>query len=277
MNNPYKVLGISENATSAEIKAAFRKRAKETHPDLHGGSAYKEQQFKEVNEAYKILSDPVRKKMYDAGQTNDEQWEGFSEADIKAAINEALRQMNETLDPYRKAASGKRISGAVWLTIAIVVTLVSLGYGIVVMWGAMLYGAIQLYRASKIDGAIAEVEKEFWTRVYQETGYTRQNFYNGNNPDNSDKPKSSPPQCKTCGFRLRENQAFCPKCGTPRKTARKDNCCSSCGFELFDNQKFCPKCGALRNAQRSKNLCHACGFELRAKQTFCPKCGIKRM
>ena len=284
MDNPYIVLGIAETATDADIKAAFRQRAKETHPDLHGGSAEKERRFKEVNEAYKILSDPVRRKMYDSGQTYDEQWAGFGEAEIKAAINAALHQMNETLEEYRKVAIRKRIAGFVWLSIGIVVTLISLGAGIVVMWGAMLYGGLQLYRASKIDEAIAEVEKDFWNHIYRETGYTRHSFYNGSGSNStsykasqpSQEPGTSPNQCRACGFEWLDEQTYCPRCGTPRTAAKRDNNCSACGFELFDNQKFCPKCGTLRTAKRSKNLCHVCGFELRDDQMFCPKCGSKR-
>ena len=53
----YEVLGISKGATEAEIKSAFRKKAKELHPDLHTDDPHAEEKFKEVQEAYSVLSD----------------------------------------------------------------------------------------------------------------------------------------------------------------------------------------------------------------------------
>lgn len=61
----YEVLGLSKGASDEEIKKAFRKMAKEYHPDLHPGDAEAEQKFKEVNEAYGVLSDPDKKAKYD--------------------------------------------------------------------------------------------------------------------------------------------------------------------------------------------------------------------
>ncbi len=61
----YEVLGIPKSASEAEIKKAYRKMAKETHPDLHPGDSAAEARFKEVNEAYEVLSDPDKKARYD--------------------------------------------------------------------------------------------------------------------------------------------------------------------------------------------------------------------
>lgn len=61
----YEVLGVSKTATDAEIKSAFRKRAKECHPDLHPGDKKAESQFKELNEAAEVLSDPDKRAKYD--------------------------------------------------------------------------------------------------------------------------------------------------------------------------------------------------------------------
>ncbi|MBO5460714.1 MAG: J domain-containing protein [Ruminococcus sp.] len=61
----YDVLGISKKADEKEIKRAYRKLAKKYHPDTNPDDKYAEQQFKEVTEAYDILSDPEKKKMYD--------------------------------------------------------------------------------------------------------------------------------------------------------------------------------------------------------------------
>ena len=61
----YEVLGVSKNASEAEIKRAYRKLAKENHPDLHPGDKECEARFKEANEAYEVLSNPDKKAKYD--------------------------------------------------------------------------------------------------------------------------------------------------------------------------------------------------------------------
>lgn len=61
----YEVLGVSKNATEAEIKTAYRHKAKECHPDLHPDDKAAEERFKEINEAYEVLSDANRRARYD--------------------------------------------------------------------------------------------------------------------------------------------------------------------------------------------------------------------
>lgn len=61
----YEVLGISRDADKNAIKRAYRKLAKKYHPDTSQGNTQAEEQFKEVTEAYNVLSDPEKKKLYD--------------------------------------------------------------------------------------------------------------------------------------------------------------------------------------------------------------------
>ena len=61
----YKILGVSEGASQDELKRAYRKLAKEHHPDTHPGDKQAEQRFKEVSEAYNVLSDPKKRQQYD--------------------------------------------------------------------------------------------------------------------------------------------------------------------------------------------------------------------
>ncbi len=62
----YKTLGVSKDATDADIKKAYRKLARELHPDTNSGDASAEARFKEVGEAYAVLSDKENRKQYDA-------------------------------------------------------------------------------------------------------------------------------------------------------------------------------------------------------------------
>lgn len=61
----YKVLGVPKDATEAEIKKAYRKLARENHPDANKGNAKAEERFKEISEANDILGDPKKRKEYD--------------------------------------------------------------------------------------------------------------------------------------------------------------------------------------------------------------------
>ena len=61
----YEVLGVSRDADAGTIKKAYRKLAKKYHPDTNPGDKQAEKSFKEVTEAYTILSDPEKKRLYD--------------------------------------------------------------------------------------------------------------------------------------------------------------------------------------------------------------------
>ncbi len=61
----YEVLGVAKNCGEDELKKAYRKKAKQCHPDLHPGDQVAEEQFKELNEAYGVLSDPQKRQQYD--------------------------------------------------------------------------------------------------------------------------------------------------------------------------------------------------------------------
>jgi curved DNA-binding protein len=67
MKDPYQSLGVNKNATEAEVKKAYRKLAKEYHPDKSSGN---EERFKEIADAYETLSDPKKKAQYDQRASN---------------------------------------------------------------------------------------------------------------------------------------------------------------------------------------------------------------
>lgn len=73
----YKTLGVSSTATADEIKKAFRNLAKKYHPDSTGGDKAKEARFKEINQAYDVLSDTKKRAQYDAMRSAGTPFGGF--------------------------------------------------------------------------------------------------------------------------------------------------------------------------------------------------------
>lgn len=103
----YKILGISENASEEDIKKAYRKLAMKHHPDRNQGAKMSEEEFKNINEAYSILSDPQKRKEYDLqrqfgfsnmgqGHSNHTRGFGFEDHDI----NDFMNQMFGNRSPF---------------------------------------------------------------------------------------------------------------------------------------------------------------------------------
>jgi curved DNA-binding protein len=74
----YDVLGVNRNADAKELKSAFRKLAKQHHPDANPDDPAAETRFKEVNEAYEVLSDPEKRRAYDQFGPNFQNFSGFN-------------------------------------------------------------------------------------------------------------------------------------------------------------------------------------------------------
>src|SRR4029077_1357989 len=78
----YQVLGLSKSASADDIKKAYRRLARQVHPDLHSGSkkSEMEKKFKELNAAHEVLSDPDKRKKYDQFGANWEQADAYEQA-----------------------------------------------------------------------------------------------------------------------------------------------------------------------------------------------------
>ncbi|MEJ2569085.1 MAG: J domain-containing protein [Anaerolineales bacterium] len=77
----YKILGVKKDASEDDIKKAFRKLARKHHPDLNPGDASAAERFKEINEAYEVLSDPEKREKYDRFGS---QWKQYQQAGGRA-------------------------------------------------------------------------------------------------------------------------------------------------------------------------------------------------
>src|SRR6266480_306658 len=76
----YKVLGVSRSASAEDIKKAFRKLARRYHPDVNPGDKKSEEKFKEINEAYEVLSDVTKRRKYDTLGPNWQEQFGYPSA-----------------------------------------------------------------------------------------------------------------------------------------------------------------------------------------------------
>ena len=101
----YQTLGVPRSASQADIKKAFRKLARESHPDRHPGDTAAERRFKDVNEANAVLSDPAKREKYDRFGRD---WEAYARAGAAtgAAGNAGARDPFGPGSPFARYATG---------------------------------------------------------------------------------------------------------------------------------------------------------------------------
>ena len=98
----YQTLGVSRNASQADIKKAFRKLARENHPDKNPGNSEAERRFKAVNEANAVLSDPEKRKKYNR---LGKDWEAYARAGVDP---DAAGNPFDAGGPFAQYAGGGR-------------------------------------------------------------------------------------------------------------------------------------------------------------------------
>ncbi len=108
----YAVLGVSRDAGGDEIKKAFRQKAKQYHPDANPDDAGAEARFKEVNEAYEVLSDDEKRTAYDRFGPNWQQYQNLNGEHPFTSSGEApFGDMSEIFETFFAGAGGRRGHG----------------------------------------------------------------------------------------------------------------------------------------------------------------------
>jgi len=120
-NDYYKILGVDRNATLDDIKKAYRKQAKKYHPDANPNNPQAEARFKEVNEAYEVLSDESKRQRYDqfgsqwdqVGQNNGGGFSGTGGFDdlqdiLRQAFGGSTRGRRSGYDPFGGMGAAQR-------------------------------------------------------------------------------------------------------------------------------------------------------------------------
>lgn len=155
MANLYHLLGIDRRASAAEIRRAFLRRSKEVHPDVNSDNSSAEEEFKRLNEAYQILSDPALRRQYD--EQTYQKPEATSNAGAFTTAAAAFQGGS-----HRGAPSQARTRRSPWAPYFIL-------YGLLLTWILSLaWGTFQTESSGReVSTITASQEKQRFLALYQ--------------------------------------------------------------------------------------------------------------
>lgn len=228
----YEILGVSRNASSDEIKRAYRKLAQQYHPDKGGD----ERKFKEVNEAYQVLSDPQKRAQYD--QFGD----AFSQARAGGGFTgfEGFRDFSAFADAFDFFGKGGREKTEFEFT--------NLGDIFEGIFGGVSTGSRARTRRQR--GQDIGVETEITLEEAAKGTEKEFNLYKG----------IVCPKCGGSGVEPGSTIKECPRCkgkGQIQETQRA-------AFFSFSQVRTCPECQGL--GKKPEKVCSQCGGDGRVKQ-----------
>lgn len=122
----YKILGLTKTASESDIKKAFRKLARQFHPDLHPDNPEAKKRFQEINEAYEVLSDPEKRSKYDkygkdwkqseafekARQQQKQQGKAYHQQDFEGFASESSQTYGSDFSDFFEALFGQAAGGS---------------------------------------------------------------------------------------------------------------------------------------------------------------------
>jgi DnaJ-class molecular chaperone len=112
ITEPYRILGVATDATAAEIKSAYRRKAREMHPDLDPGNPWAEEEFKRLSAAYQLLSDAKERARYDKGDIDGSGRRAKSaNTSAKPKSDQASERKSRGFEGFFKDRAGPDIDG----------------------------------------------------------------------------------------------------------------------------------------------------------------------
>lgn len=194
MINPYEILGLSNNATTEEIKSAYRRIAKTTHPDLNGGDESLTEKFREATAAYDFLMHDGNRQQYDyytetrGEEDANEAYSYYSNQDTSyyKTVDDYIHEMHENIKEANESARVSLVFGVLMLLIMVSISFVSYvladpGETFHIYYGALAIGAWcgikSIYNFVKNKINVQKYEENVWEAIFGSKPAEDDEFY----------------------------------------------------------------------------------------------------